>query len=482
MAASKAVFVGEHQGGNDLNQLTLLERRHETGSLFHYTSAETAISYILGSATLRLSPFESLNDLWEARPKYPGFSVHPDDLAFFQPPELADAVWKEIDRHIRLHAKTACLVRDFDLPDEAWIRDAERGWAHLSQWDRYGAGHTGVCLGFDRRALVRALDELDEDGALKFHGPVRYRMEPPSMREMDIGQVRHFGVDAAALFFAEANRSQLFFSKHRDWRPESEYRLVLLNESLQPAYIPIRESLTEVYLGDAFPENRMQDLFEAIAGYPKVEVVWKLRYFNRGLHKFPASTAQTAADEAGGAPSFGDMLVPRLGGSLAERLAALRDAHHKASNLRAQAKVAHSDLAQMITASLGQLRASLSAWPQVQVDVSNSLPQAVPEAQRSRSAGMPGERVHWENGALCIVTGQAGSTPTLVASAAFQVLDGGRVRLHAVVATEPGPDGSTRKEHWRAKREVAAADAGEALAALLDQLRVQAEVLRPTFQ
>jgi hypothetical protein len=51
-----------------------------TSNLFHYTESDVAIFNILASGTLRLSPFESTNDLWESRPLYPGLSAHADDV------------------------------------------------------------------------------------------------------------------------------------------------------------------------------------------------------------------------------------------------------------------------------------------------------------------------------------------------------------------------------------------------------------------
>lgn len=98
--------------------------------LFHYTNSEAAIFGILKSGTLRVSPFESTNDLWESRPLYPNLTLHHDDQALDPGFELRN----EIDRNIRLYAKVACLTQDWDLPDHVMNRDALRGWAHLSLW------------------------------------------------------------------------------------------------------------------------------------------------------------------------------------------------------------------------------------------------------------------------------------------------------------------------------------------------------------
>lgn len=119
--------------------------RSLTTALFHYTSSDIAIFNILANGTLRLSPFESTNDLWESRPLYPGLSSHADDVASGG---AAFELWNEIDRNIRLHSKVVCLTQDWDLPDRVFDPDALRGWNHLLLWAHYGGGHTGVCLRF----------------------------------------------------------------------------------------------------------------------------------------------------------------------------------------------------------------------------------------------------------------------------------------------------------------------------------------------
>lgn len=68
--------------------------------LFHYTNAEAALFGILGSGTLRLSPFESTNDLWESRPLYPNLTSHYDD----QNLDAGFELWNEIDKNTQQEA------------------------------------------------------------------------------------------------------------------------------------------------------------------------------------------------------------------------------------------------------------------------------------------------------------------------------------------------------------------------------------------
>ena len=86
---------------------TLLAPRTLTASLFHYTSSDAAISGILRSGRLRMSPFESTNDLWESKPSHPGIRIHEDDAADAPGMEL----WDAIDRDVRLQVKVACFTQ-----------------------------------------------------------------------------------------------------------------------------------------------------------------------------------------------------------------------------------------------------------------------------------------------------------------------------------------------------------------------------------
>lgn len=85
------------------------------------------------------------------------------------------AIWEDVDRFIRGYSKVACFTQDWELPNLVMLPDAVRGWAHLSLWAHYGAGHTGVCLRFDRERLLAAFEVARTNAVHQFHGPVRYR-------------------------------------------------------------------------------------------------------------------------------------------------------------------------------------------------------------------------------------------------------------------------------------------------------------------
>jgi hypothetical protein len=449
--------------------------RTPTQHLFHYTSAEAAISGILPTGTLRLSPYQFTNDLWESQPHYPGLSAHHDDSGT----DTGFALWDEIDRQLRLHTKVGCLTQDLELPSHVASRDALRGWSHLSLWAHYGAAHAGVCLRFDRKRLIDAFLEHTSPAALAFHGPVTYlsSQSSPATRGIDLGQVAEFGADAVAMAYAAANKDQLFFRKHLDWQSEAEFRLVLLNDSVDYDFIDVRGALTGVVLGSAFRQEHLPSLLAALEPYPDV-VLEQVGFHNRRMLCVPfegviTDRPRTLSEQPWSA-------TPRRTGSLAERLQVLRAAEAKVAAQREAAVLLTQQhvlvLEQGITAMASQL-----SWPATEVTVHSHI-MAVPEPQRGRMPGVAGEVVHYERGFMCVVENVPKHSYTLVAAAAVQVLNDQRLRLHAMVTTERwAPDGNTRTEHWRNQVEAPAQEAAEALTGLLAELTCATHTVRTSF-
>ncbi|MEU4532502.1 DUF2971 domain-containing protein [Micromonospora ureilytica] len=444
--------------------------------LFHYTNAEAAIFGILRSGLLRLSPFESTNDLWESRPLHPNLTLHHDDRDFG--PDPGFGLWNELDRLIRLHAKVACLTQDWTLPDSVFNRDAFRGWNHLSIWAHYGGGHTGICLRFDRSKLIQSFATAPVPGALlRFQGPVEYRNVSTGAgpHGVDIGQIREFGLDAAAISYAEIHRDQIFFRKHADWSNESEYRLVLIDQSVLPVEVSIREALTGVFIGDGFAKRRLPALMAALKPYPDVEI-FRLSCHNRNLACFPFQ-----AEDAVPAQALPFSEAPRRSGSLDERLEALKVSVRSSAQQRARAAVQCAPLLQLLELEVGRTDVAARSWPKVEVAVHPGI-DAVPDNLRSRAPGVSGEQIYFESGYICVVENLPTYTHTLVAATAVQVLDDDRVRIHAVVTTEWWKSGGNeRVEHWRETCEAPVGDAITTIGSVLKKLDSALQATRSTF-
>ncbi|WP_157430712.1 DUF2971 domain-containing protein [Actinomadura macra] len=448
-----------------LEQELRVAARVSSGLAYHYTGADTAIQGILLNGTLRLSPFSTTNDLWESRPFYPSVSADADDRG---PGPGMLPLWQEIDRHIRVHAKVACLTQDVQVMDGGYASDALRGYAHLSLWAHYGARGAGLCLGFDLRKLVEGFMTAPHLlHTLRFHGPVQYRHASVTpVHSIRLGQITEFGVDAAALAFAEDNKEGVFFRKHADWANECEYRLVLIDQSVLPATVDIRSALSHVVLGECFPDHKRPALAAVLAEYPDVKVR-QMRFHNRTVY-----CEQISLDDAS-LPSPGSAAAtpgkPRRTGSLRERLSQLRTAEE---DQRADAENAQ----QLVLGPLGQIAQAFFALKQLPPEGAktwlNPGASAVPAHLRQRTAGVPGEIVRFEQGMTMIVADADDPFRVVVAAAAIQVLSDQHVRIHGhVKREEPDPSaGVTRIPVWSDSRDAQIDEATVVTERLLGEL------------
>ncbi|MDQ1031127.1 hypothetical protein QF035_008709 [Streptomyces umbrinus] len=399
---------------------TLAAPRSLTGQLFHYTSVDAAVSGILPSKALRLSPYTATNDLWESEPHYPMLASSDQ-----RPADADFAVWDGIDRQLRQHTKVGCLTQVIALPETVSNPDALRGWAHLALWAHYGDRHAGVCLQFDRERLVASFHAAHTGPtSLPLHGPVHYltAQSGPVTRGVNTDQVGEFGSDAVALAYAEKYQDQLFFRKHLDWDSESEYRLVVLNQTANYEFVDIHDALTGVVLGSSFPPDRVADLLKALEPY---EVpVEQIRYHNRRMQCVPFERAVPRMAAASRSPL--QSTAPRRTGSLAERWQALRMAEANARERKENAAPVTAAATRMLREGIDALAVKLADWPATTVDT-HSRTQAIPPKLQQRGPGLPGETIYDQTGYMCVVENLPSSSYTLVAAAAVQVLARGRL-------------------------------------------------------
>ncbi|MFF6779283.1 DUF2971 domain-containing protein [Streptomyces sp. NPDC012637] len=439
-----------------------------TESLFHYTNAHAA-SIILAGGKLRLSPYPRTNDLWETEPLHPTLSgPGGDDFS------ASSALWEELDRHLRLNAKVGCLTRDFTTSADIGNPDARRGWALLALWSHYGDGYKGVCLRLDHGKLVESFLRHAGPAALAFHAPVQYlngQTGPSTTSSIDRRQVSEFGADAVALAYAEANKGPLYFRKHSAWSYEAEYRLILLNQSGDYDFVDIRDAVTGVILGPRFSEEDMPALKAALENYPRAEVR-QLRYHHRRLFLAPFEGFPPASR-----PSHGQMPPGRREGSLAERFLALQKAESEAAAQHRDAVVLARAPLEQLQEGLSALEAELGLWPGTQAGPVSPGVAAIPEDERARQPGVPGETIHYQRGFHCGVKPPSLHRPILTASAAVQVLDGERLRLYGLVTLED----DRPYEVWCDRKEVDASGASAVVEALLGALSAATRDARPLF-
>jgi Protein of unknown function (DUF2971) len=215
--------------------------------LFHYTTLATAIEHILPTLSFRLSPFSQMRDPRESHAwlgsagKY-GSKLPNEDELFF-----------EFSEHLMSQKpffKVMSLTRDDRRPPPNEIFG--RGFARPRLWEQYGGNHRGVCLCFDRDALIQCLEpELQKVGELH-HGDVVYEDEPIAHHVLyfDMNEAAKRGISALVDELLRTHADELFFKKLCDWSTEYEYRFVVRTKSHDPIVVSIAPALRGIVLGE----------------------------------------------------------------------------------------------------------------------------------------------------------------------------------------------------------------------------------------
>jgi hypothetical protein len=230
------------------------------GWVYHYASAPTALEHILQDMRIRLGPVHDANDPWEARGHRTWLGITRTPLEVCCPSVLPLA-FDELE-HALGRARVACFSQDdLDDPDPqraAFVARSTRGWAQDRMWAQYADGHRGVCLAFDRDALLEAFDSELVSHGQRFAravvcGDEQYEsgsIKPDEAEAEVLGPVRH------ALAFRDRTAQHRFFTKRRDWHGEREWRLVLFddNPTGSHAFVSIDRALRAIIVGHRFAD------------------------------------------------------------------------------------------------------------------------------------------------------------------------------------------------------------------------------------
>jgi hypothetical protein len=440
-----------------------------TDDVYHYTTTDVAVYNILDQSAVRLSPYESTNDPQESRQKLPSLSMSDGDDAH----DGFGAIWKDADWWLRRYVKVACFTEDYELPDNALDADALRGWAHPSLWAHYGGRHGGVCLRFDRTKLVEQFrSQLCSRGQC-FHGSVEYPIQRVSAlpsESLDVEQVREFGTDAVVSRYIEKHHRELFFTKHHDWANEREFRLILNEPSVLPAYLKIEDCLTAVLLGDQFPLTMLDAVRRVLSRMPDVELI-QLHYHNGKIFRFPA---EAAAEER--------RVSARRNGPFVDRFRELRALEMKRDQAKARGANLTAGIVSQLAHSLSEVQAVCATWDNAEAATYSPRTQAIPPEQQAKRPGVPGEVVEFQTGSMCVIENLPKYSCTLVIALAIQLLEAGTVRLHGLITVEKWlPGGNQRAELWRASGESSMDNAADRAAVLVEAMSAQLQGAKRTF-
>lgn len=218
---------------------------HSAGDyLFHYTTLATALEHILPDSALRLGPFSTMRDPAEsARWTATGIGGRGDE------DELNRLFWEAQANLMEAKAtfKVLSLTEDGERPIP--YEQFGRGWAHPRLWEHYAGVHGGVCMIFDRTALITEVEPQLEALGPTLHGPVVYEDTPIHLLEVRMDELAARGVEVVVDELLDGNARELFFHKLTDWASEVEYRFVVRTGDHEPVFVGLTNSLRGVIVG-----------------------------------------------------------------------------------------------------------------------------------------------------------------------------------------------------------------------------------------
>ena len=223
--------------------------------LYHYTSMDTAINYILYNKTLRFNPLANVNDPMESDPNRWVFKN-------WEKGNTSETIRDQLSDHFKNRTKVVCFSRDIQGdwgPGCCPIDFCARGHSKPRMWATYGDDHKGVCLIFDRELLERAFKNgLNGRGQLLPGGAVHYGDKLPD----DERKAAVFDQKELADDFEKTLRQKIkdhhdiyFFYKHVDWSTEDEYRFIITGGEPGPIELAFGNALVGVVVGIKYMEK-----------------------------------------------------------------------------------------------------------------------------------------------------------------------------------------------------------------------------------
>ena len=234
---------------------------NDNDALFHYTKLSTCIEKILPKKQLRLSSLKDTNDPREYKFSYLSSIGRKAPKG---KEEYYDQCYPIFDRIVKHECRIICFCSNAKpvITDDCGeiINDlvpTVEGWAKSRMWSQYGESQNGVCLVFSKSSLLKYLDRISDIHSHRKKGAfVKYTPKgvPHDAYQVNSDLLYEKGVQEYCEMHLERHIEDLFFTKHIDYRDESEFRIVLHDPKKKFEFISIENAIKGLVLGDRTPE------------------------------------------------------------------------------------------------------------------------------------------------------------------------------------------------------------------------------------
>lgn len=235
--------------------------------LYHYTSIEKALDFILKDRTLMFNSLRGTNDPKES--KNWKFDFHVEDKLS---PTYDESMklWHDVSEEIKTKCKVLCFSKDMPGLGQDMINDIYlRGFAKPRMWAQYGDNHKGLCFAFERKRIEALLIEQFGQCAELYGSDINYKNSPlkgditRSPYTLDYPLLREVGIAEYVKLHIDTYNAELIFEKSLDWRDENEYRFLKHIDSLENQFLHFENALKGIVFGADTSEEHQRAVFQA---------------------------------------------------------------------------------------------------------------------------------------------------------------------------------------------------------------------------
>jgi len=227
--------------------------KDESKYLYHYTTVDKAVGFILKDKTLMFNSLRNTNDPKESKDWK--FDFHIGNGAS---PSHAESMklWETVSKEIKSNCKILCFSKDKPGLGDDFFNDIYlRGFAKSRMWAQYGDDHKGVCLIFDKKKIEALLTAQFSSISDLYATDIKYKNRPlkgdifKSPYTLHYPLLKELGVSEYVKRHIHTHNNELIFEKSLDWRDEEEYRYMMLINNINNQYLKYENALCGVVFG-----------------------------------------------------------------------------------------------------------------------------------------------------------------------------------------------------------------------------------------
>ena len=214
--------------------------------IIHYTTLGIGLNHIIETMKLRFGVLSTTNDPHEYKKRVgpTGIDVRAVFNGGINMLSKAHSYRKEAHKKIKI----GCFV---DEPHKDW-KEGE-GYIKPRMWAQYGGNHAGMIFVFNKEKFINECKKNIDNSWAVYGNILEYDLDykQPICNQSEISLALNEEINETSMAKKEFdNAKKNYYKKHKDWKDENEYRIIIYTDGILYEYIDISSSLEAIVLGD----------------------------------------------------------------------------------------------------------------------------------------------------------------------------------------------------------------------------------------